>query len=99
MSNMTNSFQPYHPGELLKEELKCRQIKQKEFAHKYGISYTTLNEVLNAKRPVSTNFALLIEAALGISADLLMRIQISYNIQTARQDKRLLNRFNKASVL
>ena len=70
-ANNLQSFRPYHPGELIKEELECRNIKQKDFAKKFELSYTALNEILNAKRPVTTEFALLLEAALGINADLL----------------------------
>ena len=69
------SFRPYHPGELLKEELECREIKQKDFAAKFGLSYTVFNEVLNGKRPVSIELALLMEAALGINADVLVKMQ------------------------
>jgi addiction module antidote protein, HigA family len=94
MAKLGLPFRPYHPGELLKEELESRHIKQKEFAHKFGISYTALNEVLNGKRPVSTDFALLMEAALGVSADLLVRMQTSYNMQIARNDKKLTEQFN-----
>ncbi len=95
MGNLGYPFRPYHPGELLKEELECRHIKQKDFAGKFGISYTVLNEILNGKRPVSADFALLMEAALGINADLLVRLQVSYNMQTARQDKNLVKRFDE----
>ncbi len=95
MGNLGYPFRPYHPGELLKEELECRHIQQKVFAQRYGISYTALNEILNAKRPVSTDFALLMEAALGINADLLLRLQVSYNLQVARQDKKLRERFDQ----
>jgi len=35
---------------------------------------------------------LLMEAALGVSSDLLLRMQVSYNIQTAMQDKTLSQR-------
>jgi plasmid maintenance system antidote protein VapI len=38
------------------------------------------------------DFALLIEAALGVSSDLLLQMQVSYNIQIARQDKTLSKR-------
>lgn len=95
MGNLGYPFRPYHPGELLKEELECRNISQKEFARKFGISYTALNEVLNAKRPVSTDFALFMEASLGVSADLLVRMQTSYNMQVARQDNKLIDKLNK----
>ena len=63
-ANNLQSFRPFHPGELVKEELECRGIKQKDFAKKFGLSYSALNEILNAKRPISTEFALFLEALL-----------------------------------
>jgi addiction module HigA family antidote len=92
MGNLGYSFIPYHPGELLKDELACRNISQRSFALKLGLSYTLFNEVLNGKRPVSTDFALLIESALGINADLLVRMQTRYNMQVARADSNLKKR-------
>ena len=94
-ANNIQSFRPYHPGELIKEELECRNIKQKDFSEKFEISYTALNEVLNAKRPVTTEFALLLEAALGLNADLLVRMQTDYNLQMARKNDTLLEKLNK----
>ncbi len=93
-ANKIVSFRPYHPGELVKEELKYRGIRQKEFAKKFGLSYSALNEILNAKRPITTEFALLLEAALGINADLLVRIQTDYNIQVARNNNSLHKKLN-----
>ena len=94
-ANELQSFRPYHPGELLNEELECREIKQKDFAEKFGLSYTVLNEVLNGKRPVSIELALLMEAALGINADLLVRMQTDYNMQTARKNTTLMEKLNQ----
>lgn len=93
-ANNLQSFRPYHPGELIKEELECRGIKQKDFARKFGLSYSALNEVLNAKRPVTTEFALLLEAALNINADLLVRMQTDYNMQMARKNNSLIEKLN-----
>ncbi len=102
-ANDLQSFRPYHPGELVKEELECRGLKQKDFAQKFGLSYSALNEVLNAKRPITTEFALFLEAALGINADLLVRMQTDYNMQMARKNSSLLEKLNnikkKAAVL
>lgn len=88
------SFRPYHPGELVKAELECRGIRQKDFAKKFGLSYSALNEVLNAKRPITTEFALLLEAALNINTDLLVRMQTDYNILVARKNNSLLEKLN-----
>jgi addiction module HigA family antidote len=88
-ANDVPSFRAYHPGELLKEELECRNILQKNFAEKFGLSYTALNEVLNGKRSISVEFALQMEAALGVNADILVRMQTDYNLQTARKNSKL----------
>ena len=87
IANNLKPFQPTHPGEVLKDELEYRGISQREFAQNVGMSYSVLNELLNAHRPLTTNTALLFEAALGLPAELLMRIQTKYNLQMARKDK------------
>ena len=78
---------PIHPGELLKEEIECRHLPQTQLAAQTGISYKVLNDILNCRRPLTTNTAMLFEAALGISAGLLMRMQLDYNMQQATRDK------------
>ena len=94
-ANNLQSLRPFHPGELVKEELECRGIKQKDFAKKFGLSYSALNEILNAKRPISTEFALFLEAALDINADLLVRMQTDYDLQMARKNDTLLEKLNR----
>lgn len=86
MTALPYGFAPVHPGEILKEELQTRHISQKKMAQLLGLPYTMLNEILNAKRPLTTDTALVFEAALGISAELLVGIQTRYNLQTARVD-------------
>lgn len=83
---------PTHPGDVLKEELECRNISQKKFSEILGISYTMLNEILNQKRPVTSDFALMVEAALGINAELLMNMQNRYNMAKAREKSSLANK-------
>lgn len=81
-----------HPGDVLKEELEARDITQKKFSEVLSIPYTQLNEILNGKRPVTTDFALMVEAALGINPELLINMQARYNMSLARQKKPLLSR-------
>ena len=81
---------PIHPGEMIKDELQARGISQKKFAEIIGVSHTVLNEVLNGKRPVTTVYALKIEAATGIPAYIWLNMQSAYNMQTARRDTGLL---------
>ena len=93
--NNIKTIYPTHPGEIIKEELSVRGISQKQFAEYSDLSYTMLNEILNSKRPVTTEIALVIESALGISAELLINMQSSHNLQIARQDKKIITRLNK----
>lgn len=81
-----------HPGDVLKEELEAREISQKKFSEMLSIPYTQLNEILNGKRPVSTDFALMMEAALGINPEMLINMQTRYNMSVARQKKPLIAR-------
>lgn len=80
---------PVHPGEILKDELDARGLSQRKFASIIGVSYSVLNEVINGKRPVSTEYALKIEAATGIPAYIWMNMQAKYNMQCARNDSKL----------
>lgn len=80
---------PVHPGEMLKDELEARGISQRKFAALINVSYSVLNEVINGKRPITTEYALKIEAATGIVADFWLGLQADYNMQVARQDSSL----------
>ena len=83
------SSTPIHPGEMIKDELHARGISQRKFAEIIGVSHTVLNEVLNGKRPVTTEYALKIEAATDIPAYIWLNMQSAYNMQTARRDSKL----------
>lgn len=85
---------PTHPGDVLKEEIECRGISQKRFSELLSVPYTQLNEVLNGKRPVTTDFALMVEAALGINPELLINMQNRYNMAVARQKPILIRRLD-----
>ena len=57
-----------------------------------GISYKDLTDILNCSCDLTPTTAMLFEAALNIDAEMLMRIQLDYTMQTARQDKSLMKR-------
>lgn len=81
-----------HPGEMIKDEITARGITQKELAQKMGVSYTVFNEILNGKRPVTTEYALLLEAALGTDANIWLGLQADYNMQKMKQDNSFVKR-------
>ena len=75
---------PTHPGDVLKEELESRKISQKRFS-----------EILNGKRPVTSDFALMVEASLKINPELLINMQTRYNMAVAREKDTLANRLKE----
>ncbi|WP_300814591.1 HigA family addiction module antitoxin [uncultured Bacteroides sp.] len=90
-NNLTPS-EPIHPGELIKDEIEYRGLSQRKLAAQMGISPTLLNEILNGKRSVSTEYALLFEAALGIDAEIWIRQQMRYDMQVAKSNQSFLER-------
>lgn len=92
IANNLEPFEPTHPGELLKDEIECRHISQRQLAADMGVSYTVLNDIVNGKRSVNTKFALLCEAALGVPAHILMGLQADYDLQTAKRDESFLKK-------
>lgn len=95
IANNLNPSSPIHPGEMIKDEIEYRGISQKALAAEIGVPASVLNEVLNGKRAVTTEYALLLEAALGIEADLWLRLQSEYNKQVAQSNPSFLARLAK----
>ncbi len=95
IANNIDPFYPVHPGEIVKDEVEYLGIKQRDLAREMGVSYSQLNEILNAKRPVSAEMALIFESVLNIDAVTLNNIQARYNMQVARKNKTLLERLAK----
>ena len=95
MGNLGYGAFPTHPGEVLKAEIEERGISQRKLAENMGLTYSVVNEILNARRPLTARTALMFEAALDIPADSLMYLQTKYNMQTARKDSSLLDVINK----
>ncbi|MBR6775724.1 MAG: HigA family addiction module antidote protein [Bacteroidales bacterium] len=92
ISNKLEPSKPVHPGEVLREELENRGISQKKFSEQIGIPYKNLNDILNCRKPITENTALLLEAALGIPAHILIGMQTDYNMQVIKQDPSFLER-------
>lgn len=93
-NNMMSSML-IHPGEMFKDEIEARGITQKDLSKRMGVSYTVFNEILNGKRPITTEYALLLEAALGIDAGIWLRLQADYNMQKAKSDKSFIARLEQ----
>ncbi len=67
-----------HPGEVLREELRERGIKQKDFARAIGMQATHLSEFIRGKRNMSVSLAMRLEAQLGIPYKTWMELHYGY---------------------
>ena len=96
-------FMPTHPGEVIKDEIEYRGISQRMLAAEIGVSYTQLNEVLNGKRPLNTEIAILIATALDLDAEPLLALQTRYDMITTKRDSSFTRRLTSvrkiASIL
>lgn len=90
-NNLTAAF-PTHPGAILKDEIEYRGISQCQLAKDMGIAYSALNEILNERRPLTEKTALLFEAALGVNAEPLLKLQMRYNMQKVRKDSAFMEK-------
>ncbi len=75
-----------HPGKLLGEELVARGITKKEFALLLGIQPPHLSDLIKGKRHISARLALKLEKFLDIDAGFWLRLQNTYDLDTARKE-------------
>lgn len=94
IANNLTPFEPTHPGELVKDELEASHLTQAKLAESIGVSASLLNEIIKGKRAINTEMALLIEAALNIPADLLLKLQSDYNMQIAKSNATFMKRLS-----
>ena len=92
IANNVDPFEPTHPGEVIRDELEDRGISQRQLAKKMGMSYSVLNDIINGKRDISVEYAMMLEAALGIDADFWINMQTQYSKQKAKHAKGFLSK-------
>ena len=71
-------------GALLREELKARGLSQAELAARTGLSAKHINQVVQGVAAMSAETALLIEAATGIPAELLIAVDAPHQARRGR---------------
>lgn len=82
---------PPHTGTFIKTEIITPTgLTVTAAAKVLGVSRPALSNLLNAKSDLSGDMALRLEKAFGVSMELLMRMQASYNIAEARKREKLI---------
>jgi antitoxin HigA-1 len=77
---------PAHPGGFVKSEIvEALDLSVTDAAKVLGVTRPALSALLNERAALSSEMALRIEKAFGVSMDTLMRMQNSYDIAQARR--------------
>ena len=77
---------PAHPGGFVKSEIvEALEVSVTDAARVLGVTRPALSALLNQRAALSSEMALRIEKAFGVSMDTLMRMQNSYDIAQARR--------------
>lgn len=87
----------FHPWTYLKEELEARNITQKQFAEIIWKTITEVNELINGKRNITTEWALFISTAFDTSIEVWLWLQETYNIYILQ--KKLKNKNEQKKIL
>jgi addiction module HigA family antidote len=95
IANNLNPSEVTHPGELIKDEVEARGITQKRLASDMGVSYTVLNDIICGRRGINTQYALLLEAALGIESNLWLKLQADYDLHTAKSNASFMEKLKR----
>jgi len=83
---MIKNPKPMHPGTVLNEVyMKEMHLNQTQLAEKCDCSPRKINEIVNGKRAISPDFAIILEKVLGTTAEMWVRIQAEYDLWLARK--------------
>ena len=77
--NRYNPDYRVHPGEMLKETLKERNITLSELSNSCDLPMEYLEQIIQEKFDITENIALKLDKALGGAASLWINLQTDYN--------------------
>ena len=76
---------PLHHGKVLNEIYMTEMsLNQTDLAKLCKCSPRKINEIVNGKRGVSPSFAIVLESAIGTTAEMWVRMQAEYDLWEAR---------------
>ncbi len=76
---------PTHPGKILLEEfLVPLQMSQVELAKRMGVPIQRINTLINAKRNMTAETAILLARVLNTSSEFWMNLQVACDLYDAR---------------
>jgi len=78
---------PTHPGEMLRKEfLEPLGMSQRELAERLGVHYPRVNELVNGKRGVTAETALMLATLFGTSPQMWLNLQSTRDLWETLRD-------------
>ena len=78
--------QPTHPGEILLEEfLVPMRMTQVDLANTLAIPIQRINTIINRKRGITAETAILLANALGTTPEFWMHLQVAWDLHEAKE--------------
>ena len=91
-----NGLPPVHPGEILKEDvLPSVGLSVTAAAKSLGVSRQMLHDILAERKPLSVVMCLKLSRLFGGSPEVWMRLQASYDLKKAGQNKKVMERVER----
>ena len=88
-----NRLPSVHPGEIIKQDiLPTIGLSVTAAAKALGVSRQMLHDILAERRPLSAVMCLKVSRLFGSSPEVWMRLQASYDLKKAQQNKKVMQR-------
>lgn len=88
-----NGLPPVHPGEIIKEDiLPSVGLSVTAAAKALSVSRQMLHDILAERKPLSAVMCLKVSRLFGGSPEVWMRLQASYDLKKAEQNKKVMAR-------
>ena len=79
------TYATIHPGMVLKEDMEAKGLSNKEFASTIGMPASVLSDLINGKRNITPDIAVLLESTIGRDAAYWLALQAARDIEVAKE--------------
>ena len=86
--NNVTPFVAIPVGEVIKDELEARNMRQSELSRLMGVKAPILNDVIKGRRSLTPDMAILLEEIFEIPAKFFMDFQVQSELDSARINNR-----------
>ncbi len=89
-----NILSPIHPGEVLLEDfMKPLDLTPYRVAKDIGVPSLRISQIIQGKKPITSDTALRLARYFGTSAEVWLRLQLRYDLELAQE--KLTDRINR----